>query len=210
MIHGTDRYTLTMTQQPWSACGRSVVLFAVILAMSWCAACVSPSGATPEEQRMDVLRMRDETLRELYAREPDSRRDLASAAGYAVFTSLGTQFIVLSSGHGFGLAVDNTTHQRTYMRMAGIGAGLGLGVRDYRVVMVFRDRATLVRFIDRGWDFSAQGDASARIGDTGGSASSESSAEASIRVYQFTENGVMVGASIRGARFWPDDELNAR
>jgi lipid-binding SYLF domain-containing protein len=193
-----------------SALGRAGVLSTMILALVCCTACVSPSGATPEEQRMDVLRMRDETMRELYVREPDARREVARAAGYAVFTSLGTQFIVLSSGHGFGVAVDNTTHKRTYMRTAGLGAGLGIGVRDYRVVMVFRDRATLVEFIDRGWDFGAQGDASARIGATGGSASSELSTEAGITVYQFTENGVMVGASIRGARFWPDDELNTR
>jgi lipid-binding SYLF domain-containing protein len=185
-------------------------VIAMVYAAMCLGACVSPSGATPEERRMDVLRVRDETMRELYIREPDARREVARAAGYAVFTSLGTQFIVLSSGHGFGVAVDNTTHKRTYMRTAGLGAGLGIGVRDYRVVMVFGDRATLVEFIDRGWDFGAQGDASARIGETGGSASAEASSASGIKVYQFTENGVMVGASIRGARFWPDDELNSR
>lgn len=170
--------------------------------------CATPQGSTAEDKRIHVLAVRDETIRELNRREPQSRRELASSAGYAVFSNVGAQFFVLSSGNGFGVVVDNTDHSRTYMRTAGLGAGLGLGVRDYRMVMIFGDRATLVRFVDKGWDFGAQGEASARLGDSGGTASGAESSNASVKVYQFTENGVMVGGSFRGARFWVDEELN--
>jgi len=176
--------------------------------MSALGACHTPKGSTPEEQRMSVLEMRDQTIRELNQREPASKRELANAAGYAVFSNFGTQFIILSSGNGYGVAIDNSDHSRTYMKTLGIGAGLGIGVRDYRMVLIFRDRATLVDFIDNGWDFSAGGDATAKLGDSGGSTSGEASANQKVKIYQFTTDGVMVGGSLKGAKFWPDKDLN--
>ena len=178
------------------------------LALSGLASCNTPKGSTPEEQRMSVLEMRDATIRELAQKQPESKRELANAAGYAVFSNIGTQFLIMSSGNGYGVAVDNTDHTRTYMKTLGLGAGLGIGIRDYRIVMIFKNRADLVQFIDQGWDFSAGGDATAKIGDSGGSASGEASANQSVRIYQFTTEGVMVGGSLKGAKFWPDEKLN--
>jgi len=189
--------------------GRTVVvMFAAILGCL--GACSTPQGSTPEEKRVDVLRIRDETIRELGQQEPASKGEIARSAGYAVFSNIGTQFLIMSSGNGFGVVVDNTDHSRTYMRTAGLGAGLGIGIRDYRIVMIFKDRATLVKFIDEGWDFGAQGNASAQFGDDGGSAAGEASSDSNVKIYQFTTSGVMVGASLKGARFWPDDELNTK
>ena len=37
----------------------------------------------------------------------------------------------------FKVVVENATQKRTYMKMALGGVGLGLGVKDYRVVMMF-------------------------------------------------------------------------
>ena len=152
--------------------------------------------------------MRDQAIRDLTYREPKAQRELALSAGYAVFSDFGTQFLVVSSGSGYGVAVDNDTHRRTYMKTAGLGAGLGIGVREYRVVMIFKTKWALANFLANGWDFGGAGSASARFNDSGTSNAAAASMSTDVTVYQFTETGVMLGASLSGARFWVDDELN--
>lgn len=172
------------------------------------AGCMGPQGSSIEDKRVEVLAMRDQTIQELNQREPKTVRELALAAGYAVFSDFGTQFLIVSSGTGYGVAVDNGTHRRTYMRTAGLGAGLGFGVHQYRVVLVFRTENALAQFLAVGWEFGGSGSASARADDVGTTNAFAASVSQDVTVYQLTENGVMLGASMSGAKFWVDDELN--
>jgi len=50
------------------------------------------------------------------------------------------------------------------MKMVSEGAGLGIGVKDYRVVFVFENGQALTRLLDSGWSGSAQTDAAAKAG----------------------------------------------
>ena len=47
------------------------------------------------------------------------------------------------------------------MKMISAGGGLGVGVKDYRVVFVFQDEKALDQFLNSGWQGSAQTDAAA-------------------------------------------------
>ncbi len=51
--------------------------------------------------------------------------------------------IFASAGGGYGVVVDNSTGNRTYMKMALGGIGLGLGVKDCRQVLIFKSRDPL-------------------------------------------------------------------
>jgi lipid-binding SYLF domain-containing protein len=57
------------------------------------------------------------------------------------------------------------------MKMVSAGAGLGIGVKDYRVILVFADEKALTRFLDSGWSGSAQTDAAAKAGEKGAASS---------------------------------------
>ena len=43
------------------------------------------------------------------------------------------------------------------MNMGQATGGLDFGVKDYREVLVFKDKATLAKFIDKGWEFGGGG-----------------------------------------------------
>ena len=47
------------------------------------------------------------------------------------------------------------------------GAELGVGVKDYRVILVFETEQALAKFIDSGWAGEAQADAAAKAGKSG-------------------------------------------
>lgn len=172
-------------------------------------ACKRPKGDNPDEKRQFVDEMHDVTLNELYQRKPAAKAHVQNAPGYAVFNNLQTKFGIAASGHGYGVAVDNSTGKRTYMRMAEIGAGLGLGFKSFRAVFVFDDAKVLKRFVDKGWEFSAEGDAAAKSKTKGEAASGRSSAWNGVTIYQFTKTGLYLTANLMGTKYWKDKKLNA-
>jgi lipid-binding SYLF domain-containing protein len=62
------------------------------------------------------------------------------------------------------LRVNSKSKQETFMKMISAGAGLGVGVKDYRVIFVFENDKALTQFLDSGWSGSAQTDAAAKAG----------------------------------------------
>jgi lipid-binding SYLF domain-containing protein len=118
--------------------------------------------------------------------------------------------LLLSTENGYGVVHDNGTGKDTFMKMAGAGAGLGMGVKDYRVVFIFTDPAVMQRFVDSGWDFGGQADAAAKTGETGAAASGTTTAGAvaGMEIYQFTQSGLALQATVQGTKYWRDEALN--
>jgi hypothetical protein len=82
-------------------------------------------------------------------------------------SNLGTNLFLLSTARGSGIAVNSKTKQETFMKMISAGAGLGVGVKDYRVVFVFETEPALSNFLDSGWSGSGQADAAAKTSKSG-------------------------------------------
>lgn len=181
-------------------------LFAAVGAVLFLAGCAS--GGTVAEKRAGILKMRTETLSELYKIEPGSRERIQKSAGYAAFSNVGVNLIWLSAGGGCGVAHDNATGKNTYLDMASAGIGLGLGVKDFRGVFVFTDKSAMKWFVDHGWDASAQADAAAKAGSKGDAWAGAVDVAPGIKLYQITENGLALQATIQGTKYWKDGELN--
>ena len=93
------------------------------------------------------------------------------------------------------------------MKMGEAGIGLGLGVKDFRAVFVFHKRDAMQKFIDSGWEFGAHADVAAKAGDNGGAVGGEALLD-DITIYQMTESGLALQATIKGTKYWKDKELN--
>ena len=169
-------------------------------------ACARPKGDTPQEKRDFVLQMKDNALAKLYAEKPYAKEVVNKAAGYAVFSNANVNLIIASAGGGYGV-VHSNNGQVTYMKMGEVGLGLGLGAKDYRLVFVFHTPAALKRFVDDGWAFGGQLDAAAKAQEKGDAIGGEITVD-NITIYQLTESGLALQATIKGTKFWRDDELN--
>ena len=184
----------------------SLIQLSVLLLTVFVTACAAP-GATKVDKRNHINTMHDEVLAELYRARPETRDELQHAPAYAVFSNINVNVLYVSAGNGFGLLRDNSLNTKTYMRMGEAGLGLGLGIKDFRAVFVFQNRAVMKQFIEQGWTFSAQADAAAKADEKGGSVGGEVLFNG-IKVYQLTESGVLLQASVKGTKFWRDPELN--
>jgi len=172
------------------------------------AGCATVKGVTVSERRTYILDMQKDTLEELYISEPQAKSEVKKAAGYGVFSSINTNLFLLSTSNGFGVVVNNKTKQKTYMKMASAGGGLGLGIKDFRIVMIFRNRDDLEWFIEKGWEFGGQLDAALKSEDKGGAGSIAGHVDLDIITYQFTRSGIALQATLQGTKYWKNKDLN--
>lgn len=170
--------------------------------------CFVPLAAAQAGDRDDIQTMASKTLNRLYKEQPRALDAINGAAGYAVFSSGGVNVLFVSAAYGSGVAHNNTTGAETYMKMASGGVGLGLGVKDYRLVFVFHTVEAYKRFIEQGWDFSGQADAAAKAGTDGDELSGAVNVMPGVSVYQLTESGLALQVTLQGTKYWKDADLN--
>jgi lipid-binding SYLF domain-containing protein len=243
-----------------------------------------PKGDSKTEQRDSVQRDSKAMLNELFAAKPELRDRIKKAAGYATFKQTNVHLLLVASSNGYGVLVDQSTGKPTYMRVASIGGGLGMGVKDLRVIFVFNDAKVMRQFVEQGWQFGTDADATAKYENTGvaaeqttkaavnfeeGTVAADASGRAvaktgsktgsntgttsdgksgtsstskdpkaasqkpsdkkspdqksdpkaaaptgttgargPIEIYQFTESGISLQATVSGTKYWKDAELN--
>jgi lipid-binding SYLF domain-containing protein len=189
---------------------RIAVAIAVAVAISAASGCRSVSGAkgqTPEEKKATILADREQALQKLYAQLPDTKAEVEKAAGYGVFSNLGVKIFLTASESGYGVVRDNKTSQDTFMRMAGGGVGFGFGVNDFTAVFIFKDPATLQKFVTSGWQFGGEAGAGGAASSKGAGAGAATQGTG-IEIYKLTKNGFELQATVQGAKYWRDTDLS--
>jgi lipid-binding SYLF domain-containing protein len=158
-----------------------------------------------EKNQAEVRTKAQEALEAFYKAEPKVKAAVEKAPGYAVFTTYGLSFLIGGAG-GKGLVHDNKTKHNTYMDLAQASAGLQLGAQEARYLFVFKDAASLQRFINSGWEAGAEGGAGAKAGKTGGGGTGGQFTGGSV--YSLTKTGFQAGGAVAGTKVWKDKELN--
>ena len=115
---------------------------------------------------------------------------------------------LVSSGSGYGVVTNKVTGEETFMKMFSLGGGPGFGAKDFRAVVVFENESDLIHFAEGGWDFSGQADAAAKSKEKGASATGVRSFDSGITIYQLTEAGLLLHATLQGTKYYPYRELN--
>jgi lipid-binding SYLF domain-containing protein len=163
---------------------------------------------SPEEKKAKIRTAAQQTLQDLYKMHPSAQDDIQKSAGYAVFKNFGTNLLVVSTASGAGVATNNQTKQETFMKMISGGAGLGVGVKDFRVIFVFGTDKALDNFLNSGWSGSGQADAAAKAGKSGAAYSGAVEVAPDTYVYQITKNGLALQLTLQGTKYYKDDDLN--
>jgi len=199
-----------MKRLAWMMFLLSVLLSACASGSTQGANAVQPtlSPAEVPKVKAEILAMRDKTLDELFAQKPDTRDEVRKAVGYAVFDSAQINVVLFVGARGTGVLVDNATQANTFMLATRAGTGPGIGYKDFRQVMVFKNKEVFDQFRKLGADVAASADATLKMRTEGGSADMSTSFNPYISTYQFTDQGVLLQANWGGAAFVPYAQLN--
>ena len=178
------------------------------IAIAWLTTGFLGAKDTPDQEREKIRKMAATTLTDLYKLQPDAQAAIQKSAGYAVFNNMGANLLLLSTARGAGVAVNSKTKQETFMKMLSAGAGLGMGVKDYRVIFVFETAPALTKFMESGWAADAQADAAAKAGKSGGAYSGAIQVAEGVWVYEITKNGLALQLTLQGTKYSKNDDLN--
>ena len=176
---------------------RLITLVLLLLLLLLFLASRTSTGMTrgiPSERRQAIQDMRQKVLTQLYSVKPDTRAQIASASGYAVFSNANINLILASFGGGIGVVRSNGSD--TYMRMGEVGIGIGAGVKDFRAIFVFHNNDALERFMGVDISVGGQADVAAQAVDLGGSVSGEAILD-NVTVYQLTQRGRLKSLELR-------------
>ena len=162
----------------------------------------------PAEERKELQGARNGALTKLYAEKPHAKSEVQGAKGYAVFSSIGMNLFLVATERGGGILRDNRTGKDTYMKMFSAGGGMGMGIKDMSLIFIFHTVAAMDDFQKEGWDFSGKADASAESGDKGAGMEAAVTVVPGTTIYQLTEAGLALQATLQGTKFWADEDLN--
>ncbi len=166
------------------------------------------AASKADDARADIRSTTSETLNTLYKTQPSARNVIAKSAGYAVFSNFGMKIFLAGGGSGKGVAVNNKTKAETFMKMVEVQAGLGMGVKKFRLVWVFQNKADFDAFVNSGWELGAQAGATAKTGDKGGGIEGAVSIKPGVYLYQITDDGLAAELTAKGTKYYKDDDLN--
>jgi lipid-binding SYLF domain-containing protein len=162
-----------------------------------------------QKERTEIRQMSQETLTRLYKLQPSAQAAVAKAYGYAVFSNFGIKILFGGSGNGEGVAVTNGNKSETFMKMFEVQAGLGMGVKKYRVIFVFDNQKAFDGFVNSGWEFGGQATAAAQTApEKGGSMAGAASVSEGVWMYQLTDKGLALELTGKGTKYSKDKDLN--
>ena len=169
------------------------------------------TAASKEEiakAQADIRKMANETLARLYKLQPSAKNVVSKSAGYAVFSNFGTKIFFIGGGAGKGVAIERKSKKETFMKMIEAQAGLGLGIKKFRLIWVFEQHKDVTKFVNSGWEFGGQTSAAAKLGDEGGAFAGAMSISPGIWLYQLTDDGLALEFTAKGTKYYKDDDLN--
>ena len=184
------------------------VVLAVVLSGMFLNGSAFAQDSKKAQKQQEVRKMTSETLNRLYKVQPKAKQAIQNAAGYAVFSNFGMKIFFAGGGSGGGMAVDNKTRNETFMKMVEVQAGLGIGVKKFRVVFVFDTQKALNDFVNSGWEFGGQTTAAAKAGDQGASLAGAISVAPGVWMYQLTDTGLAAEITGKGTKYYKDSDLN--
>lgn len=180
-----------------------IIFVLTLLAITGCAT----TGNTVSDRRDSILKMENNVLTQLYTLKPEAKKQVEESSGYAVFSSANVNILLISFGGGYGVVGNNKTQERTYMKMGEAGVGPGLGIKDFRAVFVFHSDEVMDSFVEYGWTLGAHIDAAVKFDEKGG-ATGGSITVGDITVYEMTQSGLTLQATLKATKYWKDVYLN--
>ena len=165
-------------------------------------------AASPDEKKAEIRNMAMGTLDQLYSLQPSARGAIQKAAGYAVFSEISTKILLAGGGGGKGIVVDTIADQETFMLMATLQAGYGMGITKSHLVWVFERESDLTNFVNNGFELGANLNLQVNPGTGGGLFNGAVEVQPGVWLYQISDAGIALDLTVEGTKYFKDPDLN--
>ena len=182
-----------------------VVLFALVLMT---ASSVLAAKQTPEQQRAKLDEMSGQVLSRMYEKYPSTERVIKNVYAYCTISASSVKWGFLGDDRGRGVAVNNETGERIYVKMKEVSLGINFGAKEYDLLFVIANKEAWDKFISGKIKFGSEVSAQASDGVNGDTFSEATIAANGVWVYQLDKKGLAFELSLKGAKISPYKTLN--
>lgn len=109
-----------------------LVLFALILMT----ASTAFAKESPEEQRAKLDEMSGQVLQRIYKKYPSAERVINNVYAYCTISASSVKFGFWGDDRGRGVAINNQTGERIYVKMKEVSVGVSVGAKEYDLVFL--------------------------------------------------------------------------
>ena len=163
---------------------------------------------TVAQQREEILKKNDATLRQLYRVQPNAKSLINKSVAYATFSNFGMKILIAGGGTGSGVVISRNGTKPIYMNMAEVQAGLGFGIKSFQNIFVFETEAALNDFVNSGWTFGGQVTAAAKYENNGDAYQDATIVAPGVLMYQLTDSGLAAEITGKGTKYYKNTDLN--
>lgn len=182
-----------------------LILFALVLMT---ASTVFAEKETPDQLRAKLNDMSTQVLSRMYQKYPSAERAMRNVYAYCTISASSVKWGFWGDDRGRGVAVNNQTGQRVYVKMKEISVGVNFGAKEYDLLFVIANKEAWDRFISGNIKFGTEVSAQASDGVTGDTFADATIVANGVWVYQLDKKGLAVELSLKGAQISPYKTLN--
>lgn len=181
-----------------------LILFALVLMT----ASTVLAKETPEQTRAKLNEMSQQVLSRMYEKYPSSERAMQTVYGYCTISASSVKWGFWGDDHGRGVAVNNETDERIYVKMKEVSVGVNFGAKEYDLLFVILNKEAWDSFTSGNIKFGTEVSAQASDGVNGDTFADAKIVANGVWVYQLDKKGLAVEMSFKGARISPYRTLN--
>ena len=153
--------------------------------------------------RMELQQKAQDIITAVVANNPQVQEEIDNSVGYLAGTAFSAKSLLLGGATGEGIIYDKHNRSRTYIDLNRIELGVGLGAGDYRYLVIFQERSSLLRFRRGTWKSSIGAEAEIGEQDKGSSTITNKG----YKIYVLEDTGANASITLRLARVTINDEL---
>ena len=182
-----------------------LILFALVLIT---ASTVFAAKKSPEQLRAELDNMSKQVVERISQKYPSALRAVESAYAYCTISASSIKWGFLGDDHGRGVAVNNQTGERIYVKMKEVSLGVNFGAKEYDLLFLIANKEAWDRFISGNIKFGSEVSAQASDGVSGDTFADATIVANDVWVYQLDKKGLAVELSFKGAKISPYKTLN--
>ena len=182
-----------------------LILFALVLMTAGSALAAKE---TPDQLRAKLDGMSTQVLERMYEKYPSSKPAIQNTYAYCTISASSVKWGFWGDDRGRGVAVNQKTGKRIYVKMKELSLGVNFGAKEYDLLFLITTKEAWDKFVSGNIKFGSEVSAQATDGVTGGSFAEATLVADGVWVFQLDKKGLAFELTLKGAEISPYKKLN--
>ena len=180
----------------------SLILMTLVIFLA--SSSIGLAEESADRLRNQLDRISFDVLNRMYNKFPETYNEVGDAYAYCTISSSSVKLGRWDSDHGRGVAVNNVTGKKVYVKMHEVKIGLNIGAKEYDLLFIITDETAWKKFVSGKIKF----DTEVIDGVNGDDYNDAKNIADGVYFYQLDKKGLPLDLTLKDAKISPIRSLN--